>query len=253
MIRLQKILSMAGVSSRRTAETLIRDGRVTVNGRVASVLGAKADPETDDIRVDGRRVRPYIRHRYLLLNKPRGYVTTRRDPEGRRTIMDLLRGVHGYVYPVGRLDYDSEGLLLLTSDGDLAARLMHPASGVERVYDAVVRGVPSEDSLEWLRRGVSIDGRQTAPATVRRGRTVGRGATQSTVITLTLREGRNRQVRKMCARIGHPVRRLTRTRMGPIRLTGLGPGKWRDLTRDEIDALKRLTPSGGPPRFSPRE
>ncbi len=250
MIRLQKILSMAGVSSRRAAETLIREGRVSVNGQVARVPGAKADPDRDEVRVDGRRIRPEADPRYLLLNKPRGYVTTRRDPEGRRTVMDLLHGVGGYVYPVGRLDYDSEGLLLLTSDGDLAARLTHPGCGIEREYHAIVRGAPSPDSLDQLRRGVSIDGRRTAPAGVRRGQTLGRGTTQSTVVTLTLREGRNRQVRKMCARIGHPVRRLTRTRMGPIRLTGLGPGQWRQLTRAEIDALKKATESAAHSRHS---
>jgi pseudouridine synthase len=177
--------------------------------------------------------------RYLLLNKPRGYVTTRRDPEGRRTIMDLLRGVRDYVYPVGRLDYESEGLLLLTSDGDLAALLMHPRHGVERVYDALVRGLPSEEHLEALRRGVAIDGTRTGPAGVRRGPTVGRGTAQTTLLTFTLREGRNRQVRKMCAWIGHPVRRLIRTRLGPLRLSGLAPGHWRDLDPREIETLQR--------------
>ncbi|MCA1583529.1 MAG: pseudouridine synthase, partial [Acidobacteria bacterium] len=146
-VRLQKLLSMAGVASRRAAEALIADGRVTVNGQAVTALGSKADPEHDDVRVDGRRVKPETRHRYLALCKPRGYVTTKRDPEGRRTVMDLLHGVRGNVYPVGRLDYESEGLLLLTSDGALAAKLTHPSHSVERVYEAIVRGLPTDDVL----------------------------------------------------------------------------------------------------------
>jgi 23S rRNA pseudouridine2605 synthase len=241
LIRLQKLLSMAGVASRRAAEALIVEGRVSVNGETLTALGSKADPENDEIKVDGRRVRVQIRPRYILLNKPKGYVTTRKDPEGRRTIMDLLTGVRDYVYPVGRLDYDSEGLLLLTSDGELAARLTHPRHEVERVYEAVVVGEPSDDALEKLRRGVFLDGTRTAPAGVRRGPTVGKGRQQTTKLTITLREGRNRQVRRMCAHIGHPVRKLTRVRMGPVALGHLPPGRWRDLTADEVNKLHRLT------------
>lgn len=237
-VRLQKLLSMAGVSSRRAAETLIVEGRVTVNGQVVTTLGSKADPSHDDVRVDGRRVKPETRHRYLALFKPRGYVTTKRDPEGRRTVMDLLQGVRGNVYPVGRLDYDSEGLLLLTSDGALAAALTHPSHAVERVYEAIVRGLPTDEALRKLREGVFIDGRRTAPADMRRGQTAGRGDRQLTALTITLREGRHRQVRKMCASVGHPVRRLTRVRMGPIALGDLRPGEWRTLTSREIAALK---------------
>jgi 23S rRNA pseudouridine2605 synthase len=175
MDRLQKLLSMAGIASRRAAEQLILDGRVEVNGAVVTTLGSKADPASDEIRVDGRRIRFDVRPRYILLHKPKGYVTTRSDPEGRRTVMDLLRGVHEYVYPVGRLDYDSEGLLLMTSDGDLAARLMHPRHGVERVYEAVVAGAPAEAALDKLRRGIFLDGERTQPADVRTGGVVGRG------------------------------------------------------------------------------
>ena len=161
--RLQKILSAAGVASRRAAEVLIQEGRVTVNGAVVTKLGSRADPSGDDIRVDGRRVSVSKRRRYLLLNKPRGYVTTRHDPQGRRTILDLLVRIPEYVYPVGRLDYDSEGLLIVTNDGDLAARLAHPRYDVERVYEARVRGVPKPDALRRLRRGVTLDGKRTAP------------------------------------------------------------------------------------------
>lgn len=238
MARLQKLISMAGIASRRAAETLISEGRVTVNGEVVRTLGAKADPSEDEVRVDGRRLRFDLRQRYIVLNKPKGYVTTRNDPEGRRTIMDLLTGIREYIYPVGRLDYDSEGLLLLTSDGELAAKLMHPRHDVERVYEAVVVGVPDDEALERLRRGVFLDGERTRPAQVRRGRAVGRGRPPLTELTITLKEGRNRQVRRMCASIGHPVRKLTRVRMGPIRLGDLRPGHWRDLSVSEVEKLR---------------
>jgi 23S rRNA pseudouridine2605 synthase len=238
-VRLQKILSAAGVSSRRAAEQLIVERRVTVNGEVVATLGSKADPAHDEIRVDGRRVRIATHSRYIVLNKPRGYVTTRKDPEGRRTVMDLLTGVREYVYPVGRLDYDSEGLLLLTSDGDLAARLMHPRHEVDRVYEAIVVGAPSDEALDALRTGVMIDGGRTSPALVRRGSTVGSKAQPLTKLTITLREGRNRQVRRMCAAVGHPVRELARVRMGPISLGQLERGRWRDLTPEEVRRLQR--------------
>jgi len=237
-VRLQKLLSAGGVASRRASEQLILEGRVTVNGETVRELGAKADPEADDVRVDGRRVRTDLRHRYILMNKPKGFVTTRRDPEGRRTVMDLLRKV-GYVYPVGRLDYDTEGLLLLTSDGDLAAELLHPRHEVDRIYEAIVRGVPDDAAMDRLRRGVLLDGRRTSSADVRRGSTVGKGQEQTTKLVLTLREGRNRQVRKMCAAVGHPVRRLVRVRMGPIALGSLRPGEWRELTTAEITKLRK--------------
>src|SRR6185369_8940562 len=165
--RLQKIISTAGVASRRAAEEFITQGRVEVNGKTVKTLGAKADLERDEIKVDGRRIKAQKRKRYILLYKPRGYVTTRSDPQGRPTVMDLLKGVKEYVYPVGRLDYDSEGLLLLTNDGDLAAHLTHPRHEVDKVYEARVRGVPDEHTIERLAKGVTIDGRRTAPAKVR--------------------------------------------------------------------------------------
>jgi 23S rRNA pseudouridine2605 synthase len=237
-VRLQKLLSMAGVASRRTAEVLIAEGRVTVNGAVVTTLGAKAVPDVDTVKVDDRRIKPAARSRYILLNKPRGYVTTRRDPEGRRTVMDLLAGVREYVYPVGRLDYDTEGLLLLTSDGDLAARLTHPRHEVPRIYEAIVAGTPSDEAIEELRRGVFLDGRRTSEAGVTRGATVGKGREQTTKLVLTLFEGRNRQVREMCARVGHPVRTLQRVSLGPLTLRGLPVGAWRDLTPSEVAALR---------------
>ena len=230
--RLQKILSQAGVASRRASEQLMLEGRVTVNGQTIRELGTKADASRDDIRVDGRRVKIAERHRYLLLNKPRGYVTTRSDPQRRPTVIDLLHGVRDYVYPVGRLDFDSEGLLLLTNDGDLAARLTHPRHGVARVYDVRVLGEPDRHDIDRLSKGVTIEDRRTAPADVK---VAGPGH-----LVVTIREGRNRQVRKMCDAIGHPVAALKRVAIGPIRDAKLKPGEWRELTEDEVRRLKAV-------------
>ena len=237
-LRLQKILSAAGVASRRTAETLIAQGRVSVNGRTVTEPGTKADPSRDEIRVDGRRVKDAEPLRYLLLNKPRGYVTTRSDPARRPTVIDLLPEVREYVYPVGRLDYDSDGLLLLTNDGDLAARLTHPRHGVEREYHAWVLGTPDDRDLDRLRRGVVIDGRRTGPADVGVVHT-GRGKRQGqTLLSIAIREGRNRQVRRMCEAVGHPVDTLTRVRFGSIADRRLKPGRFRDLTPQELRRLR---------------
>ena len=246
-IRLQKILSQAGIASRRAAEKLIAEGRVTVNGRTIREMGVKADPAADDIRVDGRRLRQPERLRYILLNKPAGFVTTRSDPARRRTVMDLLAGVREYVYPVGRLDYDTEGLLLLTNDGDLAARLTHPRHEVERTYEAVVAGIIDVDAIEKLRRGIPLDGRRTMPAEVkvvshakapREGAPYGHGRS---VLIITIREGRNRQVRRMCEAVGHPVQALRRLRIGPISDRRLRPGEWRELNAREVSLLKEAT------------
>jgi 23S rRNA pseudouridine2605 synthase len=213
------------------------EGRVSVNGVTVRELGTKAEPGHDDIRVDGRRVKIVERHRYLLLNKPRGYVTTRSDPEQRPTVIDLLRGVSEYVYPVGRLDFETEGLLVLTNDGDLAARLTHPKHGVARVYEARVLGVPDPRDLERLAKGVVIEGRRTERAGVKL-LPHGRDAKQSTV-TVTIHEGRNRQVRKMFEMIGHPVSRLRRVSIGPLTDERLKTGRWRDLTAEEVKRLKK--------------
>ena len=221
-IRLQKILSTAGVASRRASEQMILEGRVAVNGETVRELGTKADPEKDSIKVDGRRIKTAeVVHRYIVLYKPKGYVTTRSDPEGRRTVMDLI-GEGAYIYPVGRLDYDSEGLLLMMTDGDLAARLMHPRHEVDKVYEVIVMGAPDARALEKLRRGVHIEGGRTSPADVHVGTTV-KGGRPTTLLTLTIREGRNRQIRKMCSAVGLPVRDLRRIRMGPIGLGRLNP------------------------------
>ena len=241
-IRLQKILSAAGVASRRTAETLITQGRVRVNGKTVTELGTKADPDTDDIRVDDRRVKGAQRRRYLLLYKPRGYITTRSDPERRPTVLDLVSrgGVREYVYPVGRLDYDSEGLLLLTSDGDLASRLTHPRHGVEREYEVRVRGLPDEHDLERLSKGISLAGRRTAPARVTLGKIIEAENGTQALLSFVLHEGRNRQVREMCDAIGHPVVRLRRVRIGPITDPHIRPGEFRDLSPREIALLRKV-------------
>jgi len=235
--RLQKILSQAGLASRRASEQLMLDGRVTVNGVTVRELGTKADASRDDIRVDGRRVKIVTGHRYLLLNKPRRYVTTRADDKHRPTVIDLLRGVSEYVYPVGRLDYESEGLLLLTNDGDLAARLTHPRHGVARVYEARVLGVPDERDLARLSRGLIIDGRRTEAADI----TLlphARDAKEATLV-VTIREGRNRQVRRMCEAVGHPVTHLKRVAIGPIKDSTLKVGRWRELRPEEVQRLRK--------------
>lgn len=254
--RLQKLLSAAGVASRRAAEALITGGRVMVNGVTVTTLGTRAEP-TDDVRVDGRRIRAGAAapRRYLLLNKPRGYITSRSDPKGRPTVIDLLarHGVRDYVYPVGRLDYDSQGLLILTSDGELAEKLTHPSHEVGREYEVRVRGLPDERALQRLSRGITLDGRRTAPAEVRVTRELdARGPGAETVLLLVIHEGRNRQVRRMCEAVGHPVLHLRRVAFGPIRDDRLKPGAFRDLTPDEVRLLKGESPLRRPRRRPPK-
>jgi 23S rRNA pseudouridine2605 synthase len=238
-VRLNKFLSTAGVASRRAADELIRQGRVEVNGRVVAELGVKADPESDVIKVDGRRIKPPAVRRYLLLYKPRGVVSTRTDPQRRTTVVDLAAraGIPGYLYPVGRLDYDSEGLIILTNDGEFAERVLHPRYDLERTYEAEVEGVPDDRDLERLRRGLEIDGRRTRPARVKLLGVTRTKDGERARIELVLREGRNRQVRFMCDAIAHPVARLKRTRIGTITAKGVRPGELRDLTEGEIRAL----------------
>ena len=236
-LRLQKLISQAGVASRRAAEKLIAEGRVTVNGETVTEMGTKADPAHDDVRVDGRRIKSTERLRYILLYKPAGYVTTRSDPQRRRTVIDLLHGVREYVYPVGRLDYDTQGLLLLTNDGDLAAKLTHPRHQVERTYEAYVAGIPDDEAIDRLRRGIPLDGHRTLPADVllaNKGRRDRNG-----VLIITIREGRNRQVRRMLEAVGHPVESLRRIRFGPLSDRGLRAGEWRELTELEVEKLKK--------------
>jgi 23S rRNA pseudouridine2605 synthase len=236
--RLQKIIAAAGVASRRKAEELIRSGRVAVNGQMVTELGTKADPERDHIRVNGKLLGGPERHVYLLLNKPKGFVTTVSDPERRPTVMNLLAGVKGRVYPVGRLDYGSEGLLLLTNDGELAERLMKLASHVAKTYLVKVSGKPTEEQIAKLRSGVSIpteDGGRvkTAPAKVK----VIKDATNPWY-EVTLIEGRNRQIRRMFEQVGHHVEKIRRVRYGPLELD-VPPGRYRQLKPQEVARLRR--------------
>jgi len=235
--RLQKIIAAAGVASRRKAEELITGGLVSVNGQVVTELGSKADPEHDHIRVNGKLLHGAQRHVYLLMNKPKGYVTTLKDPEGRPTVLDLLRGVGSRVYPVGRLDYASEGLLVLTNDGELANLLMKAASHVPKTYLVKIAGTPPEEDLAKLRAGISIatdKGKRvrTAPAKIR----VIREA-NNPWYEVTLTEGRNRQIRRMFEEIGHHVEKIKRVRYGPLELD-VHPGQFRRLSPKEVDRLK---------------
>jgi 23S rRNA pseudouridine2605 synthase len=241
--RLQKIIAAAGIASRRKAEELITSGRVQVNGTVITELGSKADPEVDHVRVNGKLLQGEQRHTYLLLNKPKGYVTTVSDPEKRPTVMDLIHGVKGRVYPVGRLDYASEGLLLMTNDCDLAHRLMKAASHVPKTYLVKVSGTPKEEAIAKLRAGVSIatdDGKRvrTGPAAVR---VIKEAANPWYEITLI--EGRNRQLRRMFEAVGHHVEKIKRVKYGPLTLD-VPPGEFRPLTLREIERLKSATRGG---------
>jgi len=238
--RLQKILAEAGVASRRASEQVIRDGRVRVNGKIVTQLGTRADPSRDAVTVDGQPLGPAEQAVYLAVNKPPGYVTTARDELGRRSVLDLVYKTHERVFPVGRLDMDSEGLVLLTNDGELAQRLTHPRHEVEKEYLALVHGEPDAPTLRALRHGVELDGRQTAPAVVETVHAPAGLATppDHSWLRIVLREGRKRQVRLMCEAAGHPVERLIRVRIGPLRLRGLVPGRVRELTEDEIGRLR---------------
>lgn len=236
--RLQKVLARAGFGSRRLSEELIADGRVTVNGEVAE-LGRRVDPLRDQVAVDGvpAAVRPGLV--YYLLNKPRGVVTTASDPQGRPTVVEMVP-TEPRVFPVGRLDVDTEGLLVMTNDGDLAFRLTHPSHGVEKAYLAEVAGQPSPAAVRQLREGVALDDGPTSPARV--------SLTPPNVLRLVLHEGRNRQVRRMCEAVGHPVVRLVRYRIGPVTDSSLAPGTWRVLERSEVRSLQEAAAGARPGR-----
>lgn len=231
--RLQKIISAAGVASRRAAEELILDGRVAVNGQVVTELGSKADQATDTITVDGKPLQVSKQRIYLLLNKPAGYMTTLDDPEGRPLVTDLLRDLGERVYPVGRLDYNTEGLLLLTNDGDWANRLMHPRHEIEKEYHVRVRGKVHQSQLDQLAGGVLLDSRKTAPAQV----SLIKSGDQNDWISITIHEGRNRQVRRMCEAVSLSVVRLKRVRYGSLSVGGIKPGEYRPLTESEVREL----------------
>ncbi len=232
--RLQKVLARAGVASRRAAEALIAGGRVKVNGRVVSELGVRVDARASRIDVDGRRIvaEPLV---YVVLHKPRGVMCTLSDPEGRKTVAELLRGIGVRLVPVGRLDYHTSGALLCTNDGEFAGRLLHPRGGVPKEYVAKVHGIVSEAGLERWKESIVIDGRATKPADVQILRHEG----DKTWLSILLREGRNRQVRRLGEATGFPVLRLARTAHAGITTEGLRPGQWRYLTRDELAELKK--------------
>jgi 23S rRNA pseudouridine2605 synthase len=232
MERLQKVMAHAGVASRRTCEEWIRAGRVSVNGVRVTELGRRVDPEKDCIEVDGQEIQRETK-RYFLFYKPRGVITSVIDPQGRRVVTDYLSEVNERVYPVGRLDYETEGLLLLTNDGELANRLAHPRHEVDKVYRARVRGQPDEKSLERLRTGIRLEDGWTAPAKVR----LLPSQTKDRWLELVIHEGRNRQVRRMLDAIGHPVKRLIRTQIDFLSLNGLQPGRYRALQPDEVKRL----------------
>lgn len=251
-MRLQKFLARAGVASRRGSEDLMSAGRVTVNGAVATELGTKVDPEVDVVMVDGVRVGLGDGKAYLVLNKPAGVLTTMDDPYGRETVVPLVP-VERYpgLFPVGRLDLDTTGVLLFTTDGDLAARLLHPSTHVEKVYHARVDGVVGEEEIDLLRRGIELDDGPTAPARCRILRPEealdvhgGRLSSRQSLVEVCIHEGRKRQVKRMFSAIGHPVLQLNRTSFGPITADGLEPGVWRLLTSPEVEALKTSVQTG---------
>lgn len=234
-VRLQKVLAAAGIASRRAAEQLIDERRVEVNGQVVVEQGRRVDPERDTIRVDGSRIPPPRRHLYLVLNKPLGVVCTMEDPEGRPTLTDLVPH-RERLFHVGRLDTDTEGLIVLTNHGEFAHRLAHPSYEVSKTYLAEVEGVMENHALKRLEKGVTLDDGPVRPDKIR---LVQRGADR-TLLEVTLHEGRNRVVRRMMDAVGHPVRRLSRTAIGPIRLGRLKVGQSRELTREELGALLDL-------------
>ena len=237
LLRLQKVLAERGVASRRRAEELIREGRVRVNGTVITELGYKVDPERDRIEVDGKRIPPPPPRVYYLLYKPCGVITSLSDPQGRPTVRDLLRRVRLRVFPVGRLDRDAEGLLLLTNDGELAARLLHPRYRVPRVYQVKVRGVLGEGEVKRIREGVPLEDGPSPHMKVR----LMRRTKSNTWLQITLHEGRNRVIKRTFAAIGHPVMKLRRVAFGPLNIKGLRPGEYRALRSEEIKRLKRWT------------
>lgn len=237
--RLQKLIAAAGISSRRHAEELITAGRVTVNGKVVTELGAKADPETDHIKVNGRLINPALKPRdriYVLLNKPKGYLTSLADPEGRPLVADLVPSSLGRLHPVGRLDFNTEGLLLMTDDGKLTNHITAARNRIEKVYEVKVKGIPSEAAIDRLRRGLKLDDDvRTAPAEIN---LINHTAVNAW-FEVTLHEGRNQQIRRMFDAIGHSVLKLARVQIGPLRESRMKPGQWRFLTREEVKLFYR--------------
>ena len=241
--RLQVVLARAGIASRHQAEKLIRDGRVMVNGQVVRKPGSQVVWGEDGIHVDNRLVSRLEPKVTIVLNKPKQVLTSLHDSRGRQTTAELVRRIKARVFPVGRLDYHTEGLLILTNDGELAQHLQHPRYGIPKTYQTKVKGLPTAQALRHLTSGVMLDGRPTAPARVKKIRTTGK----NTWLEITIKEGRNRQIRRMCWAVGHPVLKLKRTRYGPIRLGNLKPGIYRDLTPAEMEKLRKYIPNPDKP------
>ena len=231
--RLQKILARAGIASRRAAEELIRQGRVRIDGRVVTDMGVRIDPERHRIECNGRPVTIAEEKVYILLNKPKGYLSTLSDPQGRPIVTALLKGVKARVFPVGRLDYDTEGALLLTNDGALAQQIIHPSFEVNKTYVATVQGMPSQEKLSQLETGIMLEGRRTWPARIK----VLAAGKRETSVEITIHEGRKRQVRKMFAAVGHRVTALKRVAYGSLTLGGLPLGKYRFLTKNDLNLI----------------
>ncbi len=234
--RLQKVMSEFGVASRRKCEDMIADGRVKVNGCLITEPGSKVDKEKDVIQVDGKIIKCSENKVYILLNKPTGYITSAKDQFGRPTVLDLLRGISVRVFPIGRLDYDTEGLILLTNDGDITYMITHPKHNIDKTYRALIRGEAKENDIESFKRGIAIEDYVTSPARME----IVRYSKGNSIVDITIHEGKNRQVRKMCSAIGHEVIRLKRIRIGEIGLGELKTGEWRYLKDSEIEYLKAL-------------
>lgn len=235
-IRLQKYMALCGVASRRASEELIKNGQVQVNGRVVLEMGTVIDPDKDRVSVDGKTVKPEKKKVYIMLNKPVGIVTSLKDEKGRTVVTDLIEGVDERIYPVGRLDSDTSGLLLLTNDGELAFKLTHPSKRIFKKYIAIVEGLPNKSELERLRNGIKIDGRVTSKAKVKVLKNFG----EDSILEIDIFEGRNRQVKKMCEAVNHPVKKLKRVAFGELQLGGLESGNWRFLNEEELGFIRSL-------------
>ena len=235
-MRLQKYIAHCGITSRRKAEELILDGRVKVNNKIVVELGVKVDPNKDIVKVNDKVIRKENKKVYIMLNKPVGYVTTMKDEKDRRIVTDLIDGVKERVYPVGRLDADTTGLLLLTNDGELTHKITHPSNEIIKRYIAIVEGVPNRWELEQFRRGLVIDGKMTAETSIE----ISKRYENESILDISLHEGRNRQVKKMCEAINHPVKKLKRIGIGGLEIGGLDLGNWRFLDEEEIKHLKSL-------------
>jgi len=234
-IRLQKFIADCGVASRRKAEELIKQGRVKVNGLVVTEMGIKVG-DNDSVEVDGRKIKPENKKVYIMLNKPAGYVTTAKDQFGRPTVLELLKGVSERVYPVGRLDYETTGLLILTNDGDFTYKMTHPKHEIDKTYIATVEGIPTVEEIGRFEKGLKIEDYVTAPAKMK----IISKKERTCVVEITIHEGRNRQVRKMCDAIGHPVLALKRVSVGKLSLGNLAEGDWRKLSQKEVKSLLEL-------------